>query len=295
MKHRLFGSAPFALALAAALMLTASTWAAPGDHSLAPLKGDKPFNVADGKGRWVALHFLTGASPADASRAVAFAARAPEVAGVRHVFLVPLATDQPAPMNFDALHAYRDPEGKFAAEFKLANPPAAWTVVVLAPNGAERFRVAGAAGADPSFADFAGRMERATTSSALGEYNLGDGKLALGGYDPVAYFTESAAKQGNAAIASKYHGATYHFASRQHRELFAADPQKYLPTYGGWCATAMAEGDKVDIDPETFKVTNGRLFLFYNGWLGNALKSWNKDEANLEKQADDQWKTIAKE
>ena len=71
-----------------------------------------------------------------------------------------------------------------------------------------------------------------------------------------------------------------------------SSPEKYLPAYGGWCATAMARGEKVQIEPSSFKVTNGRLFLFYNGLFGNAIKDWNKDESALTVKADAQWKKI---
>jgi hypothetical protein len=85
----------------------------------------------------------------------------------------------------------------------------------------------------------------------------------------------------------------YYFASEEDRKLFAESPEKYLPTYGGWCATAMAKGEKVEIDPTNFKVTNGRLFLFFKAFYANAIKDWNKDEANLTVKADANWMKIA--
>ena len=85
----------------------------------------------------------------------------------------------------------------------------------------------------------------------------------------------------------------YRFASAASRDKFNVDPTRYLPAYGGWCATAMAKGDKVEIDPKNFKVTNGRLFLFYKGLFGNALNDWNKDEAGLTVMADSHWKELA--
>ena len=87
----------------------------------------------------------------------------------------------------------------------------------------------------------------------------------------------------------------YHFASEENRALFAANPEKYLPTYGGWCATAMAKGKKVEIDPANFKVTNGRLFLFYNGLFANARSDWDKDEPAQTSKADANWKRISGE
>jgi hypothetical protein len=72
-----------------------------------------------------------------------------------------------------------------------------------------------------------------------------------------------------------------------------ADPDSFLPTYGGWCATAMADGRKVEIAPTNFKIAQGRLFLFYKGWLGNARNDWDKNEADLMRRADERWRRIA--
>lgn len=76
----------------------------------------------------------------------------------------------------------------------------------------------------------------------------------------------------------------------KNKDLFAAAPVKYEPQYGGWCAYAMgAKGEKVSVDPETFKITDGKLFLFYNRFFTNTLKDWNKDENNLKINADKSW------
>jgi YHS domain-containing protein len=126
-------------------------------------------------------------------------------------------------------------------------------------------------------------------------YNLGSDKVAISGYDPVAYFTQSKALKGRKEISASHRGVIYYFASEEDRKLFAESPEKYLPTYGGWCATAMAKGEKVEIDPTNFKVTNGRLFLFFKAFYANAIKDWNKDEANLTVKADANWMKIAGE
>jgi hypothetical protein len=74
-------------------------------------------------------------------------------------------------------------------------------------------------------------------------------------------------------------------------ESFRGEPLKYEPQYGGWCAYAMgATGEKVAVDPETYKVVDGKLFLFYNRFLTNTLTSWNKDEKNLNKKATANWR-----
>ena len=127
------------------------------------------------------------------------------------------------------------------------------------------------------------------------DYNLPADKVAIQGYDPVTYFTQGKAVMGNASIKTQHEGVTYHFSSAETLASFTAAPAKYLPTYGGWCATAMAKGEKVEIDPKNFKVTNGRLFLFFNAWYGDAKKTWLKDEAGQESKADANWKKLSGE
>ena len=135
----------------------------------------------------------------------------------------------------------------------------------------------------------------AESDTAIAQYNLGKNHLALEGYDPVNYLTRGNAVKGKPEIAARHRGVTYWFASDAHRKLFTESPAKYLPAYGGWCATAMAKGEKVEIDPANFKVTNGRLFLFFKAFYGNAIKDWNKDEPNLTTKADANWKRISGE
>lgn len=122
--------------------------------------------------------------------------------------------------------------------------------------------------------------------------NVDDDHLAVQGYDVVAYFTTGKPTKGDSAIAAGHGGHTYRFASAENKKKFLEAPDKYVPQYGGWCATAMAEGKKVEIDPATFKITGGKLYLFYNGFWGNALKDWNKDEPNNIVKADKFWKGI---
>lgn len=120
-------------------------------------------------------------------------------------------------------------------------------------------------------------------------FNLEDG-IAMQGYDPVAYFTQNKSLKGKKDLAVYHQGVTYYFSSTAHKELFKANPQRYEPEYGGWCAYAMGEkGEKVSIDPETFKIINGKLYLFYNRFFNNTLKDWNKNEASLKAKADVNW------
>jgi YHS domain-containing protein len=118
---------------------------------------------------------------------------------------------------------------------------------------------------------------------------------AIQGYDAVAYFTLDKAVKGSSKIAFKHLGVTYYFSSEANKKLFEASPSKYEPQYGGWCAFAMGDyGEKVEINPETFKIVQGKLYLFYNAYLNNTLKSWNKDEKNLKAKADKNWLNIIK-
>ncbi|XVJ64837.1 MAG: YHS domain-containing protein [Lacibacter sp.] len=122
------------------------------------------------------------------------------------------------------------------------------------------------------------------------QFNLEKG-VAVKGYDPVAYFTQNKAVKGKAEFAVIHQGVKYYFSSNDNKEEFKKAPAKYEPQYGGWCAYAMGEtGEKVDFDPETFKILNGKLYLFYNKFFNNTLPKWNKDEVNLKTKADVNWK-----
>ncbi|MBV6639639.1 MAG: YHS domain-containing protein [Cyclobacteriaceae bacterium] len=121
-----------------------------------------------------------------------------------------------------------------------------------------------------------------------------EGGMGIQGYDPVAYFTDNKALEGEKTITSTHQGVKYYFSNSKNKDLFDRNPSKYLPAYGGWCAYAMAGGEKVKIDPETFKIIDGKLYLFYNFYFNNTLTKWNKDEANLKRQADQHWARISK-
>jgi YHS domain-containing protein len=121
------------------------------------------------------------------------------------------------------------------------------------------------------------------------DFNLEKG-IAIQGYDPVAYFTQNKAVKGSKQFAVAAEGVTYYLSTAANKELFLKDYKKYEPQYGGWCAYAMgATNDKVEIDPETFKIIDGKLYLFYHSWINNTLTKWNKDEANLKGKADKNW------
>jgi YHS domain-containing protein len=98
--------------------------------------------------------------------------------------------------------------------------------------------------------------------------------VAIRGYDTVAYFVENAPVKGSKEFESEYMGATWRFASAENKSLFDANPEKYAPQYGGYCAYAVSQGYTASIQPEQFTVHDGKLYLNYNAsvnkkWLGN--------------------------
>jgi YHS domain-containing protein len=122
--------------------------------------------------------------------------------------------------------------------------------------------------------------------------------LAIGGYDVVAYFESGKPEMGNSNFKSIYEGATYYFVSAERKKLFEANPAKYLPQYNGYCALAVSYGKKVSIDPETFKVSDNKLYLFYHGKTSrgrvNSIETWNKSEDRLLKKAEALWPEVKK-
>ncbi|MFM2422489.1 MAG: hypothetical protein RL291_1019 [Pseudomonadota bacterium] len=105
--------------------------------------------------------------------------------------------------------------------------------------------------------------------------------VGAGGYDLVAYLTQNAAVPGSPAIALEHQGVTWRFATEQNRDAFKADPAKYLPQYGGYCAWAVASGYTAPSDPEAFSVVDGKLYLNYS----KAVRFlWARDpKGNIEK------------
>lgn len=117
--------------------------------------------------------------------------------------------------------------------------------------------------------------------------------IAIQGYDPVAYFKQGKAVKGKDEFSTLYRDVVYNFSSADSKDAFIKNPSAYEPQYGGWCAFAMGKnGEKVEVNPETFKIINHKLYLFYNKYFNNTLKSWNKDESNLKAKADVNWQKI---
>ncbi|MBK7403925.1 MAG: YHS domain protein [Phycisphaerales bacterium] len=132
------------------------------------------------------------------------------------------------------------------------------------------------------------------------EWNLphSKAKLAIKGFDPVAYFPEGGGKaeKGSSKLSTEYKGVEYHFTSTEHRGMFLANPDRYEPAHGGWCSWAMITGDKTEPNPKSFIVKDDRLFLFYDGLFGDTKAQWLKtDHDTSAASADAQWKAISGE
>ena len=121
--------------------------------------------------------------------------------------------------------------------------------------------------------------------------------VAIGGFDPVAYFPEGGGKAAKGFVQRgyKHGGVTYRFASDANRDRFVANPEKYLPAYNGWCAWAMAElNAKVDVEPTAFEVYKGKLYVFYDHADLNTRALWLKNPEGMLTKANANWKSLSK-
>jgi YHS domain-containing protein len=112
---------------------------------------------------------------------------------------------------------------------------------------------------------------------------------AVSGYDPVAYFKAGAPVEGKKAFEYTYEGATWRFASAENLNAFKADPGKYAPQYGGYCAWAVSQGYTAKGDPRNWRIVNGRLYLNYNT---DIQKKWEKDIPGLIAKGDANWPKV---
>lgn len=115
-------------------------------------------------------------------------------------------------------------------------------------------------------------------------------RVALKGYDPVAYFTDQHAMRGTAQYEYERDGALYRFVSAEHREMFKRDPDRYLPQFEGWCAASVAKGEKVFGNPEWWLVVDDRLY-FFGKPIGPGLMS--SDPATMQFQAEGNWPQVS--
>ena len=105
-------------------------------------------------------------------------------------------------------------------------------------------------------------------------YNLDDTKIALRGYSPVSYFEVGRPQKGKKEFKSTYQGIHYYFTSAAQKKTFEANPSKYVPAYGGWCAYGISVGGLFRIDPEKFRIVNGQLLVFLNNIEVDARAKW---------------------
>ena len=134
---------------------------------------------------------------------------------------------------------------------------------------------------------------------AGGPISTNTNNVAIDGWDVVAYFTQAKAVKGSSAHAVNHKGAIFHFATASHKKQFQQSPGRYLPSFGGYCAFAVAmKNAKVPANPQTFKLYNGKLLLFfdnlYQGKKFNTKVPWNQNERKLYKKASGNWRKLAK-
>ncbi len=110
--------------------------------------------------------------------------------------------------------------------------------------------------------------------------------IAINGYDPVAYFTQEDAVEGSVEFFVEWNGATWHFASEQNRDMFEAEPEKYAPKYGGYCAFAVSQGAFASTDPKAWTIVDERLYLNFSLRIRDR---WRKDMEKYIAQADNNW------
>jgi YHS domain-containing protein len=128
-----------------------------------------------------------------------------------------------------------------------------------------------------------------TIAAGAGEAKIntiGSGKAAIRGYDPVAYFRAGGPEKGKAEFSHEHGGATWHFASAENKALFAANPGKYMPAYGGYCAYGVAKGGLYKIEPDAWSIRDGRLYLNYDK---RVQATWSKKPDSYIRTADRKW------
>jgi len=114
---------------------------------------------------------------------------------------------------------------------------------------------------------------------------------AIGGYDPVAFFTDSAAVKGFNDLTYEWNGATWKFSSAANLEAFKASPERYAPQYGGWCAYGTADGHLSPTQPDTWTIVDNKLYFNYNMQV---KERWMEDRPGYILKADKNWPELKK-
>lgn len=120
---------------------------------------------------------------------------------------------------------------------------------------------------------------------------LPNGQKAIDGYDPVAYFTMHKATPGSEEFTYEWLGAKWYFVNAEHRDKFRAEPMRYAPQYGGYCAAGVSFGNTFNTDPEAWRIIDGRLYLINSKSLA---KSWDQKTNTLIPRADNNWVGLRK-
>jgi YHS domain-containing protein len=127
------------------------------------------------------------------------------------------------------------------------------------------------------------------TSSPLPPVNVTRDGIAIKGYDPVAYFTDAMPVKGDSRFEYVWSGAKWLFASEEHLALFKNEPEKYAPRYGGYCAYAVSQGTTADIDPASWSIVDGKLYLNLNK---DVQGLWEQDIPGYIQKADKNWPAV---
>ena len=135
----------------------------------------------------------------------------------------------------------------------------------------------------------------AQTPTAVAEgngarYFVDDRGIAIRGTDPVAYFNQGGPIRGNSELAYRWNGATWHFSSAENRDLFVANPERYAPQYGGFCAWAVSQGYTAPIDPGAWKIVDGKLYLNFNQQI---QRRWERDIPGNIGKANTNWPKLS--
>lgn len=116
--------------------------------------------------------------------------------------------------------------------------------------------------------------------------NVNRSGVAIKGYDPVAYFKDALPTKGSVSFSTTWKEANWHFTNQGNLDAFKADPEKYAPQYGGYCAWAVSKGSTANIDPQAFKIVTGKLYLNYSLKI---QKKWEGDIPGNIRKADANW------
>jgi hypothetical protein len=130
---------------------------------------------------------------------------------------------------------------------------------------------------------FAGSIRAAAPVAPV---NAGKDKLAVRGYDPVAYFAEGKPVKGSPDLTFHWMGATWRFSTAEHRSLFQKSPEQYAPQFGGYCSWAVGHNYTAPADPEAWKIVDGKLYLNYNR---DVQQKWVRDERRWITEANKNW------